>query len=97
MVLPSLWVENHPVCLIEALACGTNILVSDLGGMREIVDESGVGFVFEPGDRAGLARIFDRIEQARGDGTLNRFDATAFLEARSESRYLAAVLDAYGL
>jgi glycogen(starch) synthase len=96
LVLPSLWVENHPMSLLDALACGTNILTSDLGGMREIVDDSGIGFTFAPGDSAGLAASLDRISQAHRDDTLNRSDASAFLEARSEPRYLDALLAAYG-
>ena len=95
LVLPSLWVENHPMSLLEALACGTSILVSDLGGMREIVDDSGVGFTFAPGDAAGLAASLEQISEAFRAGTLNGFDASAFLDARSESRYLDAILATY--
>ena len=96
VVLPSLWVENHPVSLLEALAGGTNILVSNLGGMREIVEESGTGFVFDPDDPASLAAALNRITERFRQGTLNEFDASAFLADRSPDRYLQRVLDAYG-
>ena len=34
--LPSIWVENAPLSIIEAAACGLPVIVNDLGGMREM-------------------------------------------------------------
>jgi glycosyltransferase involved in cell wall biosynthesis len=95
LVLPSRWDENYPLSLIEALAAGTNLLVTDRGGMREIVQDAGVGYRFVPDDAASLADRLRAIRTAHAAGTLNAFDATAFLAGRDEASYLAGVLRAY--
>lgn len=43
LVVPSLWPEPCPMVAIEALSVGTPILVTDVGGLPEIVGESGGG------------------------------------------------------
>jgi glycosyltransferase involved in cell wall biosynthesis len=95
LVLPSRWDENYPLSLIEALAAGTNLLVADRGGMREIVQDAGVGYYFAPDDAASLADQLRAIRAAHAAGTLNAFDATAFLAGRDEASYLAGVRRAY--
>jgi glycosyltransferase involved in cell wall biosynthesis len=95
VLLPSLLFENYPLSLTEALAVGTNILASDMGGMREIVVDSGVGYCFTAGDAEQIADRLGQIEKAHVAGTLNAFDATAFLAGRSEAEYLAALERAY--
>jgi len=95
LVLPSRWDENYPLSLIEALAAGTNLLVADRGGMREIVQDAGVGYRFIPDDAASLGDQLRAIRGAHAAGTLNAFDATTFLAGRDEASYLAGVLRAY--
>ena len=95
LVLPSLWYENAPLSLLEALAAGTNILTSDLGGMRETVETAGVGFTMTAGDPASLGEALDRIERAHAGGTLNDFDVSHLLESRSENAYTDALLELY--
>jgi glycosyltransferase involved in cell wall biosynthesis len=95
LVLPSCWDENYPLSLIEALAAGTNLLVADRGGMREIVEDAGVGYRFQPDDAGSIAEQVQAIQQARSAGTLNSFDASAFLAGRDEATYLKGILMAY--
>src|SRR4029079_5790084 len=87
LVLPSRWDENYPLSLIEALAAGTNLLVADRGGMREIVQDAGVGYRFRPDDPASLADQLRAVRDAHTAGTLNGFDATAFLAGRDEATH----------
>lgn len=47
--------EGLPVALLEALAMGLAPIVSDVGGMPEVVERAGVGTVFPAGDVARLA------------------------------------------
>ena len=53
--MPSVWFENAPLVIAEALAAGTPLLVSDLGGMSELVEEGRGGWRFRTGDADDLA------------------------------------------
>jgi glycosyltransferase involved in cell wall biosynthesis len=66
LVVPSLWFENAPLVILEALAARTPLCVSNQGGMAELVEEGRSGFRFELGDArdlaAKLARVIERPE-----------------------------------
>lgn len=57
LVLPSLWLENSPVAIQEAFAAGCPVVTSDLGGMRELVEDGVNGRLFPPGDVEALAAV----------------------------------------
>ena len=54
-VVPSLWYENSPNSLLESLACGTPVVASDLGSMRDALIDTGAGVLTRPGDHVALA------------------------------------------
>ena len=54
-VVPSVWYENSPNALLESLACGTPVIASDLGSMRETLCGTGAGILFPAGDHQALA------------------------------------------
>ncbi len=54
-VVPSLWFENRPLIALEALATQTPLLVSDLGGLAELVENGIAGWRFPVGDAQALA------------------------------------------
>ena len=54
-VVPSVWYEGFPMCVVEAFACGTPVLCSRLGGLKEIVRDCATGLHFNPGDERDLA------------------------------------------
>lgn len=53
--LPSVWPENQPVSITEAMACGIPVIASDLGGNSELVRHGVNGFLFRPGDDRDLS------------------------------------------
>lgn len=61
LVVPSLWFENQPLVILEALAAKTPLCVSDLGGMAELVEPGLSGFRFPVGDVDALATIFREL------------------------------------
>jgi D-inositol-3-phosphate glycosyltransferase len=54
LVVPSLY-ESFGLVVVEALACGTPVLVSKIGKMQSIVKDGSTGFSFRPNDPASLA------------------------------------------
>jgi glycosyltransferase involved in cell wall biosynthesis len=55
VVLPSVWDENQPVCLMEAMASGLPVVASRKGGIPELIDHGCNGFMFVAGDAQDLA------------------------------------------
>jgi glycosyltransferase involved in cell wall biosynthesis len=62
LCLPS-WSEGYPNVVVEAVACGRPVVATDVGGTREILDESR-GILVAPRDveslRAGLASALEK-------------------------------------
>lgn len=73
VVIPSIpadgVVEATSLAALESMACGTPIVVSEIGGLREIVSRAAVGFLFPPGDEAALASTMRELG-AMPDGEL---------------------------
>ncbi len=65
-VIPSLY-EPFGIVALEAMAAGAPTVVARTGGLAEIVDGTGAGLLFEPGNHNDLA---DRIEQVLNDAAL---------------------------
>lgn len=71
LVVPSLWFENSPLAIQEAIACRTPLAVSDLGGMAELVVPGENGLRFPTGDVDALARLLaSALERRAGLETL---------------------------
>lgn len=61
-VLPSLWYENQPLTIIEAMASNLPVVATDIGGIPEMVQDGRTGYLFERGDSIDLAmKIEDLI------------------------------------
>jgi len=54
LVVPSLY-ESFGLVAVEALACGTPVIVSKIGELESLVRERKNGFTFHPNDSASLA------------------------------------------
>jgi glycosyltransferase involved in cell wall biosynthesis len=54
-VIPSIWYENLPNALLESYACGTPVIASSLGSLKDAVAEGESGFLFQSGEAAQLA------------------------------------------
>ena len=55
LVMPSIWYETFGRTIIEAYACGTPVIASNLGAMAELVVDGETGLLFAPGDADDLA------------------------------------------
>jgi glycosyltransferase involved in cell wall biosynthesis len=60
-VQPTVYTEGFGMPVLEAMACGTPAVVSNSGGMPELVDPGVTGFVVPPGDHAALANALGHL------------------------------------
>jgi glycosyltransferase involved in cell wall biosynthesis len=61
VVLPSEWYENCPYSVMEAMAKGRPCIVSNQGGLPELVENGRNGFVFEAGNIEALSSAISRM------------------------------------
>lgn len=65
IIVPSIWWENSPVVIQEALAANVPLIVSDIGGMAEKVRADVDGLHFRVGDYVDLAEKISRSATRR--------------------------------
>jgi glycosyltransferase involved in cell wall biosynthesis len=66
-VVPSIWADPFPTVALEAMAAGTPVVASELGGLRDMMTDGLHGFHVPPGSAAALR---DRITQLLDDEPL---------------------------
>ena len=67
LLVPSLWYEVFGIVLLEAFAQRTPVVVSDMGALPEVVEESGGGLVYH-----SPAELVEAMERLREDESLRR-------------------------
>jgi len=61
LVTPSLWLENSPLVIQEALMAGVPVVTSDAGGMAELVRHGENGLLFPLGDEDALRDLLQNL------------------------------------
>jgi glycosyltransferase involved in cell wall biosynthesis len=84
--------ENLPLAVIEAMACGTPIVASAVGGIPEIVVEGETGLLVRPNDAPALA---EAIGTVLADSDLRRAFVQAGLERVAARFTLRRQVDSY--
>ena len=105
LVTPSITDESLPLVILEAMACGVPVIASRLSGIPEAVDDGVTGYLFDPGDAAGLARALSILaydpdrRRALGDAARIRWAESFSLRAMARatlSEYRQAPRDVTG-
>ncbi len=93
VAVPSEWYENCPMSVLEAKAFGVPVIGARIGGIPELVRDSIDGFLFEPGDVAGLANAFRSIQDVDLPtfAAAARHDALARFSGDQHFRQLTAI------
>ncbi len=60
-IVPSLWYENQPNTVLEAMSFGRPVIASRLGSLAETVIDGETGLLFEPGNPTDLALKIDHL------------------------------------
>ncbi len=55
LIVPSIWYEGLPKTVVEAYSKGTPVIASNIGSLKEIVEDGRTGLHFEPGNADDLA------------------------------------------
>jgi glycosyltransferase involved in cell wall biosynthesis len=94
-VLPSLW-EGMPLAILEAMASGVPVVVSDIPGNCDLVDHAVDGLLFEPNNSDDLA---EQILKLVDDPKLRtRLSAAAYAKVSSKyslTQRLAKITELY--
>jgi glycosyltransferase involved in cell wall biosynthesis len=61
VVVPSIWVENSPLVIHEALQARLPVITADAGGMAELVQHEHNGLLFAHRDPSSLAKQMQRF------------------------------------
>lgn len=67
MVLPSEWLENNPLTIIESLSLGTPVLGAEIGGIPELIADGQNGATFRSGDAQQLRQGIEHMWQQAFD------------------------------
>ncbi len=84
LVVPSVWYENAPLAVLEALADGLPVIASRIGGLPELVEDGNNGFLFDAQSPEALAIAMKRF--VTGDGC-NPSAMAASSRHRAKERY----------
>ncbi|MCC3277243.1 glycosyltransferase family 4 protein [Arthrobacter sp. zg-Y20] len=85
MVVPSTSPEPFGLVAIEAFARGKPVLGSNAGGLADVVTHGVTGWLYEPGDTAGLATVLRQVDRPRALA-MGRLARRAY-----EEQYTAAI------
>jgi len=61
-MIPSLWYDNFPNTALESFQYGKPVIASDIGSLPELIEDGQNGYLFPPGDAAGLAEKIKRMD-----------------------------------
>ena len=89
-ILSSEW-ENFPHTVVEALAVGTPVIATSVGGVAEVVRDGENGLLVPPGDATALAAAIRRLLGEAGLRERLAAAAAVSVEPLAEDRLLAQV------
>ena len=83
LVLPSIWPENQPVTILEAMASGLPVIASAVGGVPEMIRHGETGWLVPRADAQALADAMDRLVD--DPGLRERIGRQAALAVRAQA------------
>jgi glycosyltransferase involved in cell wall biosynthesis len=84
LVVPSEWLENYPLSILEAQARGRAVIATHVGGLPEMVEDGISGFLVPPFSPDDLALALDRL--ALDGGLCREMGRQGLARVRRENR-----------
>lgn len=96
LIFPSIWYEGFPVTILEAFCTGTPVIASNMGGMKEIIQNRVNGLHFEPGNEKDLVTKIIEIEEENGlEKKLSINARSTYLNKYTPSRNYDQLIEVY--
>jgi glycosyltransferase involved in cell wall biosynthesis len=95
LLLPSLWFEGEPMIVVEALAAGTPVLGSNLGGIPELLGHGSAGWLAKAGDVGAWRRSLEDLRDDVGIDEKSRAARDRYVQLHTPSRGLQSLVDSY--
>jgi glycosyltransferase involved in cell wall biosynthesis len=95
LVVPSVWYENQPVTIMEAMASRTAVIASRIGGIPEFVEHRKTGLLFEPGNAQDLAARMQEMIDSPAERQAYAEQAWRAIQEETYERQAARVMEVY--
>lgn len=69
-VMPTMTIEGLPFVILEAMACGTPVIASDIGGIKYVITDSINGLLIGPGK---TSELFEKMVELINDDKLRLY------------------------
>jgi len=94
LIVPSIWFENSSLVTLEAFLFGVPVIASDIGALRELVEDGKNGLLFRVGDAADLR---SKVEYLAGNPSEVRRLAANVPHVKSSVEHAAEIESLYEL
>lgn len=95
LVVPSVWRENQPCTIMEAMATRTAVIASRIGGIPEFVGDRKSGMLFEPGNAIELGMCMQELIDSPDKRQAYAEQAWQVIREETYERQAARVMEAY--
>jgi glycosyltransferase involved in cell wall biosynthesis len=95
LVFPSLWFEGEPMIVVEALATGTPVLASDVGGIPELLGCGSAGWLTKPGDIGAWTMALEDLRNNVDIDTKSRAARDIYLKSHTPLEGLQSLVGSY--
>ncbi len=95
LVFPSLWFEGEPMIVVEALAAGTPVLASDVGGISELLGRGSAGWLRQAGDIEAWRRALQGLGNNVDIDTKSRAARDIYLKRHTLLEGLQSLVTGY--
>ena len=96
VIFPSECYENMPRVILESFACGVPVVASNIGAIKELIDDKVNGLLFKPGNAMDLvAKIEYLREHKERLNEMGKNARRAFEEKYTDKRNYEILIDIY--